>query len=74
MVNDYDKWDMKVAEWRGYTLKALEDLNDNIIELKEEIKEIKKSNIRRDKRIYIMSGTLSTIIVALGWVIPNVIL
>ena len=34
MTDNYTEWDMKVAQWRGETLKALESLNDDISEIK----------------------------------------
>ena len=40
MTDDYSKWDMKIAEWRGYTLKALEDMNDEIRYLKKSCKDM----------------------------------
>jgi len=40
--NDFDKWDMKVAEWRGYTLRALEDLNGDVQHLKKSCDNMEK--------------------------------
>jgi len=34
-----DEWRMKQMEWRGYTLKALEDMNDELKEIKTQLKE-----------------------------------
>jgi len=42
MTNNYTEWDMKIAQWRGETLKALEDLNKDIDEIKTDVKDIKK--------------------------------
>jgi hypothetical protein len=43
-----ESWDMKQAEWRGYVVRALEDINKDMIDLKTSIKE---SDTRLEKRI-----------------------
>lgn len=35
-------FNIKTAEWRGYTLKALEDLNDELSEIRKEIQNTNK--------------------------------
>lgn len=41
MLNkDFDEYDMKLAEWRGYVVRALEDSNTELKEIKENQKNI----------------------------------
>jgi len=34
---NFDDWDMKQAEWRGYVVRALEDTNSELKGIKESI-------------------------------------
>ena len=36
-MEDFERWE-KISEWRGYTLKALEDVNYELKEIKSEIR------------------------------------
>ena len=49
MSNDINKA-LKEAEWRGYTLKALEDMNSELKEIKEDQKDFQRElNIKIEK-------------------------
>jgi len=37
-----DEWRLKQMEWRGYTVKALEDMNNELKEIKHELKDTNK--------------------------------
>lgn len=73
MVNEFDEWDLKLAEWRGYTLKALEGINEEIKEIKSDIKDIKTRNNKRDIRTAEIAGSLSILIMVIGYVLQNVV-
>jgi len=36
-MEDFERWE-KISEWRGYTIKAIENLTEEIKELKQELK------------------------------------
>ena len=54
MPNDVMDRALKQAEWRGYTLKALEDMND-------ELKEIKVNQKELDKKIEKLNARLTNV-------------
>jgi len=69
MVNEFDKWDLKQAEWRGYALRALEDMNGEIRDMKKQFtrveKKIDKVNSRLTNtqiKLATLSGVVSLII------------
>jgi tetrahydromethanopterin S-methyltransferase subunit G len=35
---EFNEWDMKLSEWRGYVVRALEDSNKELLEIKENLK------------------------------------
>jgi len=49
--NDFERW-MKISEWRGKTVQALEDINKELSEIKEELK-------GNNNKIDILSNKLS---------------
>ena len=59
MVNSFDEWDMKMSEWRGYTLKALEDIND-------EMKILKKACDKMDKKLEKIDGKITRQTIKVG--------
>ena len=64
---------MKTAEFRGYTVKALEDINKELTELKVEIKE---TNIRMEKlngRLSLLQGKVAGIGAVAGLVASAVV-
>lgn len=72
MSDNIERW-MKIAEWRGKTYQALEDINDELKEIKQDIKDVKKQNIKRDIRTAEIAGGIAVIIVVLGWIAPIII-
>lgn len=64
-LNDELQRALKEAEWRGYTLKALEDINRELIEIKDDVKQvnkrIEKLNIRLTNVQIKMAGTAATL-------------
>ena len=71
MSTEYSEWDLKVSQWRGETLRALEDMNSELAEIKQDIKDIKEQNIRRDWRTAEIAGGMAIIIMVFGFIIQN---
>ena len=46
---EFNEWDMKLSEWRGYVVRALEDSNKELIEIKENLKVMEETNVKIDK-------------------------
>ena len=72
-INNTEKW-IKIAEWRGYTLKALEDIDDELKNIHVEMVELRKQNSKRDIRVAGIAGGISTLVVVIGWLIPYTLL
>lgn len=72
--DDFDRW-IKLAEWRGETVRALEDIDNQLIEIKVDIKDIKKHNRERDWKTAYIAGSMAIIVsvitIILGFVIQN---
>jgi len=47
----YDDYDMKLSEWRGYVVRALEDLNKEMIDIKDNQKCIEDKIDKLDGRL-----------------------
>ena len=62
MSDTFSEWDMKVAQWRGETLRALEDINSDIDEIKNDIKDIKQQNNTRDIKTAEIAGGVAILI------------
>ena len=78
MANEFDKWDLKQAEWRGYALRALEDMNSEIKDLKKQFnrveEKIDKVNSRLTNtqvKLATLSGTVSLLVTLLTIFITN---
>lgn len=78
MVNEFDNWDMKQAEWRGYTLRALEDMNTEIKGLKkqfnrmeEKIDKVNRRLTNTQVKLATLAGTVSILVTLLTTVILN---
>ena len=76
--NEFDKWDLKQAEWRGYALRALEDMNKEIKEMKEQSRRIEKKIDKVNAKltntqikIAGLSGTISIIVTIVTALIIN---
>lgn len=64
---------MKTAEFRGYTLKALEDLTREISELKTEAKETNKRMEKLNSRLSALQGKVAGIGAVAGVIASAVI-
>lgn len=60
-THDYNDFDMKTAEWRGYTLKALEDMNNEIKANTTKLEEIDKKLTNQMIKIGIIGGIMGLI-------------
>jgi len=49
--NTFDDYDMKLSEWRGYVVRALEDLNKEMIDIKSNQKCIEDKIDKLDTRL-----------------------
>jgi predicted nucleic acid-binding Zn-ribbon protein len=47
----FDDYDMKLSEWRGYVVRALEDLNKEMIDIKDNQKCIEDKIDKLDGRL-----------------------
>jgi len=47
----YDDYDMKLSEWRGYVVRALEDLNKEMADIKDNQKCIEDKIDKLDGRL-----------------------
>ena len=59
---DYDEWDMKVSEWRGYTLKALEDMNKEFGIMQTKLEEIDDKLTGMRIKVAAIGGTTGLIV------------
>jgi len=78
MATEFDKWDLKQAEWRGYALRALEDMNGEMKEIKEDINNIEKKLDKLNSRLTntqvklaTLAGTVSLIVTIVSTIIIN---
>jgi hypothetical protein len=53
-INGNNDFKMKTAEWRGYTIKALEDIDREIKDIKREIKHLDKNIDLLNEKITLM--------------------
>jgi hypothetical protein len=60
--SDYNEWDMKVSEWRGYTLKALEDMNKELSSVQIELKGINEKLTGMRLKVAAIGGTTGLIV------------
>ena len=49
--NEFDKWDLKQAEWRGYAIRALEDMNSEIRDLKKQFNRMEEKIDKVNQRL-----------------------
>lgn len=74
---DYTDWDIKLSEWRGYVLRALEDSNKELKDIKESIElcesKIDKVN-NRLTGVQIKVGALGATVAIIVSITLNVIL
>jgi len=75
---EYNDMDIKQAEWRGYALRALEDMNKEIKEMKEQSRRIEKKIDKVNAKltntqikIAGLSGTISIIVTIVTALIIN---
>jgi predicted nucleic acid-binding Zn-ribbon protein len=47
----FDDYDMKLSEWRGYVVRALEDLNKEMVDIKSNQKCIEDKIDKLDSRL-----------------------
>jgi len=64
---------MKTAEFRGYTIKALEDINKEISELKLELKETNTRMGKLNSRLSLLQGKMASIGAAAGLIVSVII-
>ena len=69
MSEEFDRWDIELSEWRGYTLKALEDIGEELKEIKLNIKgnsskidELKTAMYNNRVKIASLSATSALIV------------
>ena len=67
---EFERW-MKIAEWRGRTVRALEDIDRELFEIKKDVKDIKRQNRKRDIKTASIAGSMTIIIMIFGYVIQN---
>jgi hypothetical protein len=80
MDNDFERW-MQYAEWRGQTVQALRDITQelkeiktvDLKEIKNEITDIKRCNLKRDIRTAEIAGGTSMLVIMLGWLISSIL-
>jgi len=56
---------IKTAEWRGYTLKALEDIDKDLVEIKGEIKTINSRVTNMEIKMASIGGIVSLLVTIL---------
>jgi len=59
--SDFDRW-MKIAEWRGESVRALEDIEKELKEIKMDIKKIREHNRDRDWKTAYIAGGMAIIV------------
>ena len=78
MTSEFDDWDLKQAEWRGYTLRALEDMNNEMRQVKEHCKRMDKKLDALNSRLTntqiklaTLAGTVSILVTLITTVLIN---
>ena len=71
--NEFDKWDLKQAEWRGYALRALEDMNGEIRDLKKDIGRIEEKLDKVNSRLTNTQVKLATLSGAVSLIVTLVV-
>jgi len=59
---DFNDWDMKVSEWRGYTLKALEDMNKELGAMQQKLDKIDEKLTGMRIKVAAIGGTTGLIV------------
>jgi len=72
-TNEFDKWDLKQAEWRGYALRALEDMNGEIRDLKKDIGRIEEKLDKVNSRLTNTQVKLATLSGAVSLIVTLVV-
>lgn len=54
-----EQFNLKQAEWRGYTLKALEDMANETVELKKKIEEIDRKVTNLQLKVATVGSTVA---------------
>ena len=73
MALDYDRFMLKQAEWRGEVTAKLEAINNDIVEIKSDVKLIRKYNRDRDIRIARNAGIISLIVAIMFFALEHVV-
>ena len=71
--NDYSEFDMKLSEWRGYVVRALEDINKEQGLTNEKIDGLEKKIDALDNRLTMVQVKVASIGGAAG-IVASVIL
>jgi len=71
MPLDYDKFMLKQTQWRGEVTAKLESINDDIKDIKMDVKDIKDINRNRDYRTGYIAGGMAIIVMVIGYVIQS---
>ena len=73
MALDYERFMLKQAEWRGEVTAKLEAINNDIVEIKSDVKLIRKYNRDRDIRIARNAGIISLIVAIMFFALEHVV-
>jgi len=52
---------------------TLKHMNEDIRDIKRDIREIKEHNIQRDLKTVGLASTISVILIVLGWIVPHLL-
>jgi len=75
--NEFDKWDLKQAEWRGYALRALEDMNSEMRDIKKDICRVEEKLDKVNQRLtntQVKLATLSGIVSLIMTIVVSVVI
>ena len=70
---DFDKFLGKQLGLNAEIKTTLNFMNEDIRDIKKDIKEIKEHNVQRDLKTVGLASTISVILIVLGWIVPHLL-
>ena len=70
---DFTDYDLKLAEWRGYTVRTLVDMNENIKELNIKVDKMNDNLTNLKIKVAMIGGTSGLIVSIIMFLLTKVV-
>ena len=72
-MDEFNEWDIKLAEFRGATISSLKNINKELQEMNKRIRRIEERLIKLNIRVATIAGTISLIVFIVGIMIQTIL-